>query len=364
MTPRMILLAAVLHGPGRLVIAAAVLAALCTGIAAAGPTVITGVPDYQQTDFTGNNDCAPVAAATVLGYWDSHGYALLIDGPASFLANPRGVTDLVQGLKSAMQWSSTGVQLVLIAPGIAAVAAERGHRFWAFTHYAMLWDDLKGQADAGRPALFTIMHPAYLSASHTVACTGYDEQSSTRIAIVHDNWNTTPEDVYLNYDECYGKSLTAVVQPECTHALTVNSSPIGGIVISGTQPGSTAYAAGVPDLMPVRLIAPYDTDCGGARYRFVRWIVDGIEQPPALDSASFGMAADRAAVAVYEKQPLPGDANRDCKVNILDLIFVRNRLGRSPLSGDNWQADQNLDGRIDVLDLLVIRRYVGTLCPP
>jgi len=60
----------------------------------------------------------------------------------------------------------------------------------------------------------------------------------------------------------------------------------------------------------------------------------------------------------------PGDANLDCRVNILDMIIIRNKLGQSPCDGSNWQADVNNDGRtIDVLDLLFTRTLLGTRCP-
>ncbi|HUW35450.1 MAG TPA: discoidin domain-containing protein, partial [Planctomycetota bacterium] len=41
--------------------------------------------------------------------------------------------------------------------------------------------------------------------------------------------------------------------------------------------------------------------------------------------------------------PIEGDANMDCRVNILDLIFIRNKLNQSVDTGDNWQADVNND---------------------
>jgi len=53
----------------------------------------------------------------------------------------------------------------------------------------------------------------------------------------------------------------------------------------------------------------------------------------------------------------------DCRVNILDLIFIRNRLNTDPASGDNWQADVNEDGRINILDLIFTRNTLGTGCP-
>jgi len=59
---------------------------------------------------------------------------------------------------------------------------------------------------------------------------------------------------------------------------------------------------------------------------------------------------------------IPGDANMDCKVNILDLIFVRNRLNQSPATGDNFQADVNTDGKINILDLIFVRNRLNTSC--
>lgn len=59
---------------------------------------------------------------------------------------------------------------------------------------------------------------------------------------------------------------------------------------------------------------------------------------------------------------LPGDANADCVVNVLDLIFVQIHLGEDPHSGDNWRYDLNEDGTIDILDLLAVRGKVRTRC--
>ncbi|HUW30570.1 MAG TPA: dockerin type I domain-containing protein [Planctomycetota bacterium] len=62
--------------------------------------------------------------------------------------------------------------------------------------------------------------------------------------------------------------------------------------------------------------------------------------------------------------PIPGDANLDCRVNILDLIFIRNKLFQSPCDSNNWQADVNNDGlTISVLDLLFTRSLLRTACP-
>jgi hypothetical protein len=57
-----------------------------------------------------------------------------------------------------------------------------------------------------------------------------------------------------------------------------------------------------------------------------------------------------------------GDANGDCAVNVLDMIFIRNRLSNDPASGDNWQADVNEDGTINILDMIVVRNAFGSSC--
>ena len=59
---------------------------------------------------------------------------------------------------------------------------------------------------------------------------------------------------------------------------------------------------------------------------------------------------------------LAGDANRDCSVNVLDLIFVRNRLNQPVGTGDNWKADVNGDGKINVLDLIYSRNRLNAKC--
>jgi len=69
---------------------------------------------------------------------------------------------------------------------------------------------------------------------------------------------------------------------------------------------------------------------------------------------------ERPLVAVYT---LAEDATGDCVVNILDLIFVRNRVNRDVNSEDNWKADVNADGKISILDLIAVRNNINAKCP-
>jgi len=53
------------------------------------------------------------------------------------------------------------------------------------------------------------------------------------------------------------------------------------------------------------------------------------------------------------------DVNMDGVVNILDLLFVRNRLNQDPGSAGNERADVNQDYKINVLDLIAVRNDLG-----
>ena len=52
--------------------------------------------------------------------------------------------------------------------------------------------------------------------------------------------------------------------------------------------------------------------------------------------------------------------NGDCVVNVLDLIKVRNDLGKSGC--DKFETDVNGDCKVNVLDLIAIRNMLGRRC--
>ena len=60
---------------------------------------------------------------------------------------------------------------------------------------------------------------------------------------------------------------------------------------------------------------------------------------------------------------IEGDCDGNNKVNLLDLLFVRNRLNGSIYSGSNFLADPNDDTKINLLDLLLIRNNLNHTRP-
>jgi len=156
-------------------------------------------------------------------------------------------------------------------------------------------------------------------------------------------------------------TATAVYQIR-THTLAVASEPLAGLDIMGDHPGDTPYCSTGTDQEAVHLAldSPLTILSGGNSYNFLYWLIDGAPHPRGCTSVDILMDADRTATAVYN---LFADANGDCTVNVLDLIFVRNRLGADPNTGDNWRANVvSGDMAINVLDLIAVRNYLGTKC--
>jgi len=90
-----------------------------------------------------------------------------------------------------------------------------------------------------------------------------------------------------------------------------------------------------------------------------------VETLPATDIAGLRRVIDgnrdgTATVDIGAYEYLPGDVNYDGRVNVLDLILVRNSLGCDPASSiQARKADVNADGSVNVLDLLQVRGRLG-----
>ena len=108
------------------------------------------------------------------------------------------------------------------------------------------------------------------------------------------------------------------------------------------------------------------------------WVLDTVTSPcinggdPASDWSKEPFPHGRrtnigaygnTAEASKAKWILPADADGNSRVDVLDLLFIRNRLGQNAATGDNWQADVNEDGKVNVLDLIFVRNRLGVSRP-
>ena len=142
--------------------------------------------------------------------------------------------------------------------------------------------------------------------------------------------------------------------------LTVSANTAGSIDIGGDLPGTTNYTRACTQGQAVNLSAPASAASGGASLPFLRWTLDGMGQPVGQTSLQATITGSHVAVCSYG---LEGDANNDCLINILDLVFVRNGLGMSVDSDNNWWADVNGDGKVNILDIIFTRSRLGRRCP-
>ena len=110
--------------------------------------------------------------------------------------------------------------------------------------------------------------------------------------------------------------------------LTVDSAPIIGVSVTGDQPGETEYTALCEPDQAVNLTAPAAISLGGTNYTFDRWYVDNVPGTRGEATVEVMMDSHHTAVAQYDWR-LDGDLTGDCTVNILDMIYVRNRLNET-----------------------------------
>jgi hypothetical protein len=196
--------------------------------------IISGVPDYQQNDYPGPGDCSPTAAACVLGYWDSHGYSNLVDSG--------NVAQLVQDLKDNSNYDSVngGTTDVYMAESIEIVCNDpdlnNNYGFSATYNDSALYSEFKDEISAGRPMVhITYGHSTYRN--HSMTGVGYSEPSGTQWCIDHDNWETTGENVYVEWNSI-SDNMTKIVPGAANnktisgYVRTSSSFGISGVTIT------------------------------------------------------------------------------------------------------------------------------------
>ena len=86
-----------------------------------------------------------------------------------------------------------------------------------------------------------------------------------------------------------------------TCTLTVQSTPVTGVAITGDKAGTTNYTASCTLNSTVSLSAPASLTSGGVPYTFTRWTIDGTPRTDGLNPVQVQMNANHTAVAVYTK---------------------------------------------------------------
>ncbi len=183
-------------------------------------SIVSDVPDYNQRPWL-TNSCGPTAGATLLGYWDGHGYGDLLGGRGTY----DDVTDLIDELCQTMSWDpSIGVYYSQIPTGFNDVINDRGYDMDINTLFGI--DSLgtvKQEIVQGRPFLYGSQQNPWGQA-HYVVVVGYQGN----FIIVHDNWWSTPLDYFVNWDALgHYDDMITVLAPEGQLLLTSEPLPSG-----------------------------------------------------------------------------------------------------------------------------------------
>jgi len=166
-------------------------------------TMISEVPAYNWY-----HGCGPTAAASVLGYWDLHGYDNLFTASGSDVYLTTNVQEQISSsahnakydpypdnsslpippMTSIADWFQTsvgslkyGYSYVDKAPiALTGYAEYRGYTFQSY--YEPLgagqftWNDLTSEIDAGRPMMFAVDSSGDGRTDHFVPVLGYDDR--------------------------------------------------------------------------------------------------------------------------------------------------------------------------------------------
>ncbi len=181
----------------------------------ATPITLLDVPAYDWY-----HGCAPTAAASVIGYWDLHGFPNLFDANGADVFQTDAVKNQISSpehnarydpipddLTQPQTWSSIADfmhtsegDLIMGATrsskvpiGIIEYAASRGYSFNAWNDHGLssIWMDLVAEIDAGCPLIFGVDVTGNGMPDHAAPVLGYDIRGP------NDYWYA----VYTTWDE-------------------------------------------------------------------------------------------------------------------------------------------------------------------
>ena len=256
------------------------------------------------------------------------------------------VLDGIVGVDHRQHVGSGGVQMQMgiVAASTNVVAAD------AVIHRLVKWDFRKNPLVNNAPSVPS--HPFGTNDPAKIRVVGDPIDASVGTLFTSDN--------FTSYAEFNAMKLTDLTPP------VINS-------VTETWTGSRLDIAVQTDSDAAVVFLYYGDDGSGTNSRnavrmakngtsFTRSVIGStmtckvVAQDRFFNTRSSG---DRQVTFV----PNP-DCNGDCKVNILDLIYVRNQLNKDPLSGDDAaKADINGDAAINILDLIYVRNKLNTRCP-
>jgi hypothetical protein len=183
---------------------------------------IPGVPAWDQwIYYTDSNNrgywtgCSPTAAADIMGYWQFNGYPNM--GHSQMVFDLRTAMGTTNNYKSTCNCYPGATSESSITSGMQQYARGRGYATsTATTISSPSYSTMKTEVANNRPALLDLYGQTYYGGTdgaHTVTLVGYREYFYSgssfghQFMTIHDNWNSTPNELYVAYGRNYS-SLT------------------------------------------------------------------------------------------------------------------------------------------------------------
>jgi hypothetical protein len=169
------------------------------------PLVLSDVPAYNWY-----HGCTPTAIASVIGYWDVHGYPNLFTASGSDVFLTANVQDQISSpehnakydptpdnaslptppMTSIADWTRTSedprqygwTSIAYTSEGIMGYSAYRGYTLasWqeTFSTGSFTWNDLVSEINSGNPMVFHVDSNADGTVDHSVPVLGYDDRGA------------------------------------------------------------------------------------------------------------------------------------------------------------------------------------------
>ncbi len=219
------------------------------GLSMLSNNYITGVPDYSQFWYGSCHvGCAPTAMGNVISYWDTRRFPDLVTG-SDWQGMVRELNDITDTYCKGMEgWT----EIARIASGFDSFVRGRGYQAESekICDSAATFAEYAAEIDAGRPLVVAfINHQLY--GSHGVTGVGY--QQDGQYLIVHDNWDSTSVDFFVQYGTGYNSvcffplDIEMLVLPTATPTWTL---------VPATSPTATPPWTSNPSPFPTATNTP------------------------------------------------------------------------------------------------------------
>jgi len=199
-------------------------------VCSASAVVISDVPAYY-----GLMGCGPTAAASVMGYYDLHGYDNL------FAASGWGAVSLSSNvdveanqLATAMGTSSGWTLVSNIASGIMNFTSQQGYNFVATTldYREFSWLDYTNAIDSNRPVLLSVDSNGDWDCDHAVTGVGYEERADGLYYGFYTGWNEYEGIWWEKFDwavfntAAWGISFASFISPVYAAPRGIEATPV------------------------------------------------------------------------------------------------------------------------------------------